>query len=247
MFTINEIIGASSSIPISLDENDTIEKIVQSLHVGNLKTTTSYTADFTSIMNDLFPKITFVGKSFAFGLSRTKFSSQFLRAIEFVRFDQKVRIDEETPSNLFAKENLDQISLDFNYLLGLIFGKLNLDNKNYEFNFTIHVSKEIPDMYNLKDLLIPESKTILGEIKDFYLQGVNVSLTENLFDTEVQSQYNIRVKKDDTSNNNSFDVHSEFKFKHSGPIDFYKIVSESINRLNNITKSVMEDANESNS
>ena len=247
MFTVDEIVGTSSSIPVPLDENSTLGNIVQSLHPGNFKTTKSYKAHFTSVRDDLFSLVTFTGKGFAFGLSKTKFASQFLRALEFVHSDPAVQMEAETPSKLFAKENLDQISSDFNYILGLILGKLNLDGQNYDFNFNITVSKEISVTHDLSYLLAPEYKTIFGDIISSQLQGINMNMIENLFDTQVQSVYYISENKDEMSSKNSRSVKAEFKLKHSGPVDFSKFVSESMNRLNNLTGSIMEIANESKS
>ena len=244
-FTINEIMGVSLSIPIPPDGNNTLENIVKSLHAGNFKTTRSFAAKFTSVVDDLFSQITFMGKGFAFGLSKTKFSAQFLRMLEFVHSEPEVRMEDEVPSKLFTKENLDQISSEFNYILGLILGKLNFNNENHEFIFTIHLSKDILATRDLTYLLTPESKTAFGEITDFQLQGIDMNLVENLFKTAVKSEYSIHQNTDDVRNKNSFIVHAQFKFNYSGPVDFFNFVSKSINRLNDLTENIMRDSNES--
>ena len=249
MFTANEITGASLTIPMPFDENSTLESIVQSLRAGNFKTTKSYAADFTNIINDLFSQVTFAGKGFTFGLTRKKFSSQFLQMAEFVHSDihTEMEVEKEAPSKLFAKENLDQISSDFNYILGLILGKLNLGSKNYEFRFNIHAAKEISTTHDLSYLLTPKSTTIFGEVTALRLKGINIVMDESMFGTKVQSEYYIHESNDEIYNKNSYNVKSEFRFRHSGPVDFSKLVSESISRLNNLTVNIMRDANESKS
>ena len=247
MFTANEITGASLTIPMPFDENSALESIVRSLRAGNFKTTKSYAADFTSVINDLFSQVTFAGKGFMFGLTRKKFSSQFLQMVEFVHSDTHIEMGKETPSKLFAKENLDQISSDFNYILGLILGKLNLGSKNYEFRFNIHAAKEISTTHDLSYLLTPESTTIFGEVTALRLKGINIVMDESMFGAKVQSEYYIHESNDEIYNKNSYNVRSEFRFKHSGPVDFSKLVSESMSRLNNLTVNIMRDASESKS
>lgn len=241
-FTINEINGAASSIPIP-NENNILDNIVQSLRVGNFKTTRSYKADFTDAVNSLLAEVTFVGKGFAFGLSNTKLSSQFLTLREFMLFDIGQQVKKEKPSKLFAGKNLDQISSDFNYILGLIIGKLNLNNKDYEFNFHINVSKEISTMHDLHYLLTPESKIIFGEATSLRLKDVSISINENLFDTEVQSTYQLQ-QHESPAQKYFFSVESSFKLTQSGPVDFSKLVRESINRINNLVGNILEGANE---
>ena len=245
MFTVGKITGASLTIPMPFDEGSTLESIVQSLRAGNFKTTKSYVADFTNIMDDLFSQVTFAGKGFAFGLTRKKFSSQFLKMAEFVHSDTHTEMEKEVPSKLFAKKNLDQISSDFNYILGLILGKLNLGSKNYELRFNIHVTKEVSTTHDLSYLLTPESTTIFGEVTALRLRGINIVMDESMFGTKVQSEYYIREDNDEIDNKNYYSVVSEFKFKHSGPVDFSKLVSESMNRLNNLTVNIRSDVNES--
>ena len=46
IFTNNDIIGMSSSIPLSVDKDNVFEDIIKSLKIGNFKTTKTYTSDF---------------------------------------------------------------------------------------------------------------------------------------------------------------------------------------------------------
>lgn len=154
-------------------------------------------------------------------------------------------IKNQDPSELFATENLERISTDFNYILGLILGKLNFDKDNYDFTFAIKMSKKIPTTQSLNHLLTPKAKMIFGKNTNLKLNGINIEISEKLFDTEVQSGYNIHGLQDKYQSTNSYDVDAEFTFKHFGPVDFSKLINESIIRLNSLTMSIMEGADDS--
>ena len=244
IFTNNDIIGMSSSIPLSVDKDNVFEDIIKSLKIGNFKTTKTYTSDFGNSLDEMIPRITFTGKGFSFGLLKTKFASQFLYPSQFVSSGSDQRIEREDPSKLFATENLDQLSSDFNYVLGLIFGRLDLDDKNYKLRFNIQVSKEISIGDDLSRMLKPDSKTIFGNVTAFRLNGININMNENLFNTQVQSQYDFYVKKNKKSNDVLCTINSKFRFKHSGPVDFSKLVHDSIKRLNSLTMNIGGNLNE---
>ena len=244
IFTNNDIISMSSSIPLSVDKDNVFEDIIKSLKIGNFKTTKTYTSDFGNSLDEMIPRITFTGNGFSFGLLKTKFASQFLRPSQFVSSSSDQRIEREDPSKLFATKNLDQLSSDFNYVLGLIFGRLDLDDKNYKLSFNIQVSKGISIGDDLSSMLKPDSKTIFGNVTAFRLNGININMNENLFNTQVQSQYDFYVEKNKKSNDVLCTINSKFKFKHSGPVDFSKLVHDSIKRLNSLTINIGGNLNE---
>ena len=236
MFTINDISGLSTNIPLHIDVNRKFEDVLKSLEIGNFKTTTSYKANFDHVMDAAISKITFTGNGFQFGLLKTKFSSQFLIPYEFVDTNPNTRMKREKPAKLFAKENLLELSSDFNYILGLILGKLDLDKK-YELTFKIRLSKEISSISNL-NYMLTEPNALFGDITTFQLTGIHTTVVEKLFDTNVQSIYHLLWNKDEESGKNFCTLDAVFEFNHSGPIDFFKLVTESISRLNSLVMNV---------
>lgn len=245
MFTINEIVGISASIPLPNNESDTLENVANALQIGKFRATTTHKADFINAMDTIFSRLTFAGKGFSFGLLKKRFSAQFLRGFGFADPGLDIQIyKNQDPSELFAAENLERISTDFNYILGLIHGMLNFGKNGYEFVFEIQMSKEIPFTQNLNHLLKPEAKIIFGENANLKLNGINIKINEKLFDTEVQSDYDIRGLQDKDLDKKSYAVDAEFTFKHFGPVDFSKLINESIIRLNNLAMSIMEDSDE---
>ena len=244
IFTNEDISGMSSSIPLSVDKDDIFEDIVKSLKIGNFKATKTYASDFGNSLDDMIPRIVFTGKGFDFGLLKTRFASQFLFPSQFINSSADERMEREDPSKLFATENLDQLSSDFNYVLGLIFRKLELDDKNYKLHFNIQVSKKTSMVDDLSHMLKPDSKTIFGDVTAFRLNGINIDMSESLFNTPVQSRYGFSMNKNKKSNDVLCTINSKFKFKHSGPVDFSKLVHDSMNRLNNLIMNIGGNLNE---
>ena len=239
-FTVSDIEGASLSIPISLSANSTIDNLMKSVVAGKFKTTKAYSGSLIDSLDSVTARITFRGAGFAFGISTTKFSAQFLRGFEFVDLNAAERMENEEASKIFTEENLNQISSDFNYILGLIFGKLNLDGKNYELNFNIDLSKQIDDLTDLSHILTSESKIIFGNGKEFQLHGISISMSEEMFESNTKAKYRLRENENTIDNENLRMVGGRFSFKHSGPIDFSKLVNESIVRLNALITNIME-------
>ena len=195
-FTVSDIKGASLSIPISFSENSVVDNLMKSVVAGNFKTTKAYSDNLTDSLDRVVARVTFRGTGFAFGISKTKFSAQFLRGFEFIDLNATERTENEEASKIFTEENLDQISSDFNYILGLIFGKLNLDGKNYELNFNIDLSKQIEDLTDLNHLLTPESKIIFKNAKEFQLHGIHISMSEEMFESNTKTEYHLRRKQE---------------------------------------------------
>ncbi|MCE9618277.1 MAG: hypothetical protein K8Q88_08000, partial [Nitrosarchaeum sp.] len=188
-FTVKEISSASLSIPISFNEN-LFNSVIKSLEVENFKTTKTYRGNFSNVLDSLMPQISFNGKGFGFGLTKTKIASQFLEPTEFANFGEEDEPRSKiSASELFTKEKLDNISSDFNYIIGLIFGKLGLDNKNYEISFGISLSKHGYFANNMDYLLKPESKLLFGKITDLHLKGFNITTEEELFGKKIQTEY----------------------------------------------------------
>ena len=234
--TTNEIVGASLSIPLQYDKRNTFESIVRTLQAGKFKTTSTYTATLSDSMDDMVSKLTFHGKGFAFGLLRTRLAAQFLRGFEFLDLDPYAEPqNKESASKVFTNENLEQVSSDFNYILGLVFGKLNINNSIYECIFEIRLSKEVPITRNLNHLLAMESKALFSNGTDIELRGINIDMTENLFEGNVLSKYSILGTQNDSDGKSTYDTRVIFKIKRFGPINFYDLVNESIQRLNSLT------------
>lgn len=239
VFTVNEIKGMSLSISIPNQKN-VIDIVAQSLHKETFQTTKSFKADFTDLVDRMFSHITFAGKGFSFGLSKTKFSAQFLQELDLLQ--PNMDIDKEDPAKLFTDENLAQISSDFNHILGLINSLVNLDKK---FNFNIHMVKEIPAIHHLNYMLSPSSNIIFGDVTELKLNGIYVCMNETLFGTQVKSTYQIGQNESETKDKNFCVVDAEFEFEHAGPIQFSKLVNESTNRLNSLITNVLRGTNES--
>ena len=66
-----------------------------------------------------------------------------------------------------------------------------------------------------------------------------------MFDTKVQTEYHLNETKEDIKNKNYCNISAEFKFKYSGPIDFFKFVDIGMNRLNNLAVTIIGGINES--
>lgn len=242
-FTVNEIKGIALSIQLPPDKGSPLENVVQTLRTVKFATTKTYVADFTDVVNDMFSKLTFVGTGFAFGLVKEKLTAQFLDSVEFMY--SKLDTQDGDSTEILSNENLKLVSSDFNYILGLILGKMNMDSNNLEFTFKIKMSKEAPTTNTLNHLLVSESKTVFGNVEDLKMNGISVQMTENLLDTKVQSKYRINESLDSFNNKNHHKIHAEFKFKSSGPVDFSNLTKDGINRINNLTRSIMRNAHDS--
>ena len=239
-FTVGDIEGASLSIPISLSENSAVDNLMKSVVAGNFKTTKAYSGSLIESLDRVVARVTFSGVGFAFGISKTKFSAQFLKPFEFVELNATEQMGNEEASKIFTEENLNQISSDFNYILGLIFGKLNLDSKNYELNFNIDLSKQIDDLTDLSHILTSESKIIFGNAKEFQLHSISISMNEEMFESNTKAKYRLGENRGMANNEHSRMAGGRFSFKHSGPIDFSKLVNESIVKLNALITNLME-------
>lgn len=241
--TVGEIVGATLNVPLPQNNDSTFENVIQALQVGKFKTTSTYTAEFSKYVNDLLSKLTFSGQGFAFGILTTKLAAQFLRGMEFVDPALNPQTMDKDPSQIFTNTNLEQISSDFNYILGLVLGKLNMDSSRYECNFEIHLSKKISDVHSLDHLLMPESKTFFDKATNFKLNGIHTSMVEKLFEVEVLSKYQI-YEAHETHDKGSYNANAKFYFNHSGPINFYELIYQSIHRLNDLTVRIVGDIDE---
>ena len=140
-------------------------------------------------------------------------------------------------------ENLTMTSSDFNYILGLILGKTNIDGDDLEFTFNIQLSKEASFTYDLNHLLAPESKVVFDNVEDHTLNGIDIKITEDLFDTKVQSKYDVYEYQDE-HNKTYHAIRAPFKFRSTGPINFLKIIEESTNRINHLSVGMVRNGYE---
>ena len=239
-FTRRNVTSITANVPLALNENSTLEHVVQSLQTAKFQVTTVYKADLSDTVNKLLSKITFAGPGFAFALLKSKLAAQFLGGIEFVDPNLDAPYVDSDPEKVLADEKLRRMSLDFNYILGLVLGNLNLDEDSYEFNFQIGLSKTVPDVNAFNHLVIPNFKTIFGGVKNVKLTGIAISMSENLFDTDVQSDYRLDGFLDLHSKKQTYNVNTKFKFRNFGSVDFSTLVSETIDRINDITGIVVE-------
>ena len=245
IFAVNNIIGASASIPMPFTENDSLTDMIKILDVKNFKTTFACKSKWHDSMDALFSRIAFNGTGFAFGLTKTKVAAQFLQNAEFVDVDQSVMSDDNvTAAEVFTKENLASISSDFNYILGLIFGKLNLNSQDYQLIFKITLSKEMCTIKNLNQMVTHEFRSRFGD--NSKLKGIQTEGHEKLFDQDVQSRYHLSDSVSELDNQSSCRLSCKFQLQHSGPIDFSKFITESLNRSNDLAMDMMEDINVTN-
>ena len=245
IFALNNIIGASVSIPMPFAENDSLTNMIKILDVKNFKTTSACKSKWHDSMDTLFSQIAFNGTGFAFGLTKTKVAAQFLQNVEFVDVDRSVMSDDNvTATEVFTNENLASISSDFNYILGLIFGKLNLNSQDYQLIFNISLSKEMYAIKNLNQMVTHEFRLRFGD--NSKLRGIHTEGHEKLFGQDVQSRYHLYGGVSDLDNQSSCHLSCRFQLQHSGPIDFSKFITESLNRSNDLAMDVMEDINNAN-
>lgn len=245
LYTPSDIDGATLSISLPKGKYDAIDDVVHTLQAGKFHTTKAYRADFSDTADDLFTRITFVGNGFEFGLLKSKFSVQFLSGIEFATLD--LSMQDRTainPAEIFTVENMNRISLDFNYILGLILGDLGLVKTTYDLNCRISVSKNTRAIYTLNHLLAPELKANFAKVNNFELTGIGISMTEKLFDEMAQSEYRLSGFNRKSPNTHPHNASAMFKFKNSGSIDLFNIIDRGIKRLNTIVESVAGDTYE---
>lgn len=81
MFTINEIVGVSTRIPLPNNENDTFENVANTLQIGKFRATTTHKADFINSVDTVFARLTFAGQGFSFGLSKKNSLLNFCAAL----------------------------------------------------------------------------------------------------------------------------------------------------------------------
>ena len=240
LYTLGDIEGATLSISIPKGKYDAIDDVVHTLQAGKFHTTKAYRADFSDTVDKFFTRIMFVGNGFEFGLLKSKFSVQFLSGLEFATLDLN-RQDRtaRNPSEIFTAENMNRISIDFNYILALILGDLELVKNNYEINCRISVSKNTRAIYTLNHLLAPELKSNFVKANNFELTGIGISMTEKLFDEMTQSEYRLSGFNKKSPKTHPYYASALFKFKSSGPIDLFNIIDRSIKRLNKVVESVV--------
>ncbi len=246
VFAVDNITGASASISMPFTKNDNLTNIIKMLDVKNFKTTSAYTSKWHDSVDPLFSLITFNGNGFAFGLTKTKIAAQFLRRIEFVDIESNVLSnDKMTAAEIFTKENLASISSDFNYILGLIFGKLNLESQDYQLKFNMDLAKKMFEIKNLNQMITNKFKLCFGN--NTKLKGIQTDGHEKLFDQDVVSKYHLSNDVDDSDDQNSCHISCMFQLQHSGPIDFSKLIEGSLNRSNDLVMNIMENTNGTNS
>ena len=246
VFDVDNITGVSASISMPFTKNDNLTNIIKMLNVKNFKTTSAYTSKWHDSVDPLFSLITFNGDGFAFGLTKTKIAAHFLQRIEFVDVESNASsYDNITAVEIFTGENLASISSDFNYILGLIFGKLNFENQDYQLTFNIDLSKEMFEIKNLNQMITNKFELCFGN--DAKLKGIQTDGHERLFGQDVDSKYHLSNSVDDSDDQNSCILSCMFQLQHSGPLDFFKLIDESINRGNDLIMNIMENANVTNS
>ena len=226
------------SIPIKIQNDDKLDSIPKSLEKSNFKTVKYYTYNFFDKIDDLLAEIFFAGKGFEIGLTKNKCSIQFFRSVEFGTIKQNEMLSEGNASSVLTTENLSDVSSDLNYILGILFGKFDSEKVDRKVDFKFHVAKEGRFVKQINDTFKLEPQTIFGNISNLHLRQCTVSMEEHLFDTSVETEYSItQDRKTDESSFMQMGLHCTFK--QSGPIGVFKLLNESMNRLNNLAELVV--------
>jgi len=232
-FNINDLEDLRLDIIYNLDNKDDLKNVLKSLQIASFKTTTVESAGFLNYLVDKIPSLHLIGKGFDIVVADKKISLGFFDSGEFI-FRHRTKDEQEIGNEaLLSKENLKSIDSDFNFITGLILGKLGIDINNINLEFRLSVNKEGEFKTNFTHLLSPESRLLFGQAEDANLTGVNLEMTENLLNTKVKTRYIIgkSVGLDDKPN-----VHcrTKMELKHNGSIDTFKFLEAMLIRLNTL-------------
>ena len=242
ILSLDDVKGATWNLPFS-EKNTALQAVIQDLQTKKFEMTNTYVHERSNALDEMFSKITFLGTGFSFGLLKTRLSAQFLTGVQFIHPDLDLHVNPNDASSVLSSEKLKLASIDFNYILSLILGKMNLDANSLMTTFNMRMSKKISTTYDLSYMLTSNSTDVFGEITNFKMKGISVVMNEKLFDAAVQSEYFIYMTQDTYADTKHYNVNAEFKFNHSGPVDFSKLVDVSINRINAVTDNLLGGVN----
>jgi len=241
-FVTGDIRDMSLAIKIPIEESG-IDGIVKSLESKKFKTTKAYKSRF-SVLDDFMAQLSLGGDGFEFGISKTKIAAQFLHPVEFVAYgDQEESIRGGSNGELFTKEKLDEVSFDFNYIFGLVLGRLKADGKDHALRFNLHLSKMGRFVNDPDHLVNPDSRTLFGG--DFHLKGFMITMDEDVSGVKARTRYELREGAKRHDGKKTCDAIAQVDFQCPGSVDFFGLMTESMNRLNTLATAAVGGIDES--
>ena len=152
----------------------------------------------------------------------------------------------DPPEKLFAKENIQKLSVDFNAVVGQILGILGIDYAATKFVVTIDLRKNGADYQTNKfgKKINPIIQSLLGE--SVKIQSLNVAFkTKEVFlDTPVDIQYNLARKGLIYDDKITAVIFSGWlRFKNTGIQDLNMILDEYLKRINDVVKKLVGGLN----
>ncbi len=219
-------------------QNSTIDELTELKNLlvsGKFKSVKVEAESFFDILEDYIPILSFFGDGFEIGITRKNLVLQFLEGKELASKISYKSDSEASPEKILSRENLAKVENDFNYIIGIVLGKLKLNLNNLITEFTFTYSKEGKLQNDLAMHLKNESKVLFGVVSDLHFRGFRFSTTEKLFGVEnVEGQFNLGERIEETTNKTYVAGMCTFKFKAQGPANIFEIMNEGIDRLNSL-------------
>lgn len=238
-FLVSDIGNISIKIKIADDQTDNLKKIAKTLSVADFKTVSTKVFSFFDFVDSHVPVLLLSGKGFDISLMRTGIVLSFLGGGQIIQVSEMSKdLKNLKKEELFSKDTLSKIDSDFNFVIGLILGKLGIELENLSIDVSMFVSKNGKLKNDFTHLFTNESKTLLGKISDVHIKEAGFHFEEELFGTKTKSMYDIDEISDD-ENTYSVRCRLNLEFKHTVPLNTFKFIESTLLRVNTLIESLV--------
>jgi len=237
-FNVNDIDAMSVNVIIDKAQSDTLKQIAKSLNVASFKAVSVKTVSFLDFLDESLPVLDLTGKGYEIAITRKKITISFLSGAGIIRDSPIKDYKDIKKEDLFSQTNLSSVDSDFNFIMGLILGRLGTALEDVEVLFELNVSKEGKLKNDFNHIIKDESKALFGKLSDLHLKEIRVETQEELFGTLVKADYDIDELFDDMEGKRLVDCRASIKFRHKVPLNTFKFLEATLSRLNKLVETL---------
>jgi len=242
-YSVVDIDGISLSIDLTKSPEDALHNAIKDLEISKFtRSTVQTTTILQKIIEKAAPLLVLTGKHFQISITSKNIILSFLEPIgELIQVrvsdDEKNTIDKNF---IFSKENLNSVESDFNFVSGVILGRIGMRLDDLTTSFKFSATKVGKLKNDFAHIVSPESKLLFGKISDFHIQSLAFSTEEEMFGDKVKVDYSIDGRTgalgEDEVNSSMY-----IKLKRVGSLSIHNILEDSLNRLNKLVMSLGGD------
>lgn len=242
-FGVEDIDGVSILVAFDKSKADGLKQIIKTLSIASFKTSTTESSNLLDYLDEGIPLFMTSGEGYEIVITRKGVSLGFLDRAggEYVFRTGPPKPFQGKKSELFTKDKMDVIDSDFNFILGLIFGKLGLATDQADIEFRLEIGKQGKFQHDFSRLLTPESKNLFGKISDLHVDGIRFRTEEEILGRKVKTEFRLFEQRSTLGDSLplSLDCSTKLNFTTNIPINTFKLLEESLARLNNLVNSLL--------